>query len=104
MVFKVKGATYIYRPIDDFARVVFVLVFWVEGTTYVYQSTDGFKKVTYVWVFKVEHATYIYKTSNLKELEVFRFLVICQKWNNAIPWMIIYLFGSFAIRVVQNRN
>jgi len=47
-VFKVEGVTYIYRPIDEFARVEFVLLFSIEGATYIYQPINGFKKVKVV--------------------------------------------------------
>jgi hypothetical protein len=35
-MFWVKGATYIYWPIDGFAKVEFVRMFYVEGATYIY--------------------------------------------------------------------
>ncbi len=46
-----EGATYIYRPIDDFARIGFVMVFSVGGTTYIYRPIDSFAKVEVVNVF-----------------------------------------------------
>jgi hypothetical protein len=50
-MFWVEGATYIYWPIDNFARVEFVGVLWVEGATYIYRPIDDFARVEFVKVF-----------------------------------------------------
>jgi hypothetical protein len=47
-VFSVEGATYIYRPIDGFARVGFVKVFSIEGATYIYWPIDDFEILKFV--------------------------------------------------------
>jgi hypothetical protein len=47
-VFSVEGTTYIYRPIDGFAKLAFVTMLSVEGTTYIYRPIDGFTRVEFV--------------------------------------------------------
>jgi hypothetical protein len=50
-LYRVEGATYIYRPIDGFAKIEFVEVFYVEGATYIYRPIDGFVKVEFLKMF-----------------------------------------------------
>jgi len=40
-----------YRPINDFTKVRFVMVFSIEGATYIYRLIDDFTKVEFVEVF-----------------------------------------------------
>jgi hypothetical protein len=50
-VFSIEGATYIYLPIDNFAKLGFVRLFYVEGTTYIYWPLDDFAKLGFVILF-----------------------------------------------------
>jgi len=47
-VYSVEGATYIYRPIDNFAKLGIVTVFSIEGATYIYRPIDNFAKLVFV--------------------------------------------------------
>jgi hypothetical protein len=35
-MFYVERATYLYQPIDEFAKVEFVKMFYIERATYIY--------------------------------------------------------------------
>jgi hypothetical protein len=47
-MFSIEGATYIYRPIDGFAKLGFVGVFKVGEATYIYRQIDSFAKVVFL--------------------------------------------------------
>jgi hypothetical protein len=44
----VEGATYIYLPIEGFAKVEVVMMLYVEGVTYIYWPINGSAKVEFV--------------------------------------------------------
>jgi len=50
-MFSIEGATYIYGPIDGFAKVGFVTMVSIEGATYIYGAIDNFARVGFVVVF-----------------------------------------------------